>query len=84
MTPLRTVDVPGLAAGQSQEYVTMTAEQPDSPGHRRSPQPGGALDLPRPDGQCGSRMVRAVPGQDGITRPPPAGWSAPAPTTSGR
>jgi len=31
MTPLRTVDVPGLAASQYQEHVTMTAEQPDSP-----------------------------------------------------
>jgi hypothetical protein len=31
MTPLRTVDVPRLAAGQYQEHVTMTAERPDRP-----------------------------------------------------
>ena len=36
------------------------------PGHRRSPQPGGALDLPGPAGGRGGRVVRAVPGQDGV------------------
>ena len=38
------------------------------PGHRRSPQPGGAVDLPRPAGGRGGRMVRAVPGPDGVPR----------------
>ena len=33
------------------------------PGHRRSPQPGGALDLPGPAGDRGGRVVRAVPGR---------------------
>ena len=37
------------------------------PGQRRSPQPGGALNLPGPAGGRGDRLVRPVPGQDGVT-----------------
>ena len=38
------------------------------PGHRSSPQPRGALDLPGPAGGRGGGMVRPVPGPDGGTR----------------
>ena len=35
-------------------------------GHRRSLQPGGAVDLPGPAGGRGGRMVRAVPGSNRV------------------
>jgi len=50
MTPLRTVDVPGLAVGQYREHVTMTAER---------------LDRPVTEGVCSLEVRWIFPGQMG-------------------